>query len=148
MPEKVKHTNDGKCKKCQEIFDQYPGAHPALRKWFTDLQAKSKDAHISTCGRGKAKQEQYKKEGKSNASWGKSAHNFGCAVDIFQMIVDKSGKVEAVYPRKWFNETVKPALTDWLKWYGSPGASFPELPHVEVANWRDLARDGKVKLEE
>lgn len=135
---KVKHENNGKCLKCQEIMNRYPGFSPTLREWFEKLQAANPDAHTSCAGRGKADQEAALKGGFSKASYGKSSHNWNAALDIFQLTSD--GK--AAWPKAWFQKVVAPALTSELNWYGAPGSSFYELPHVEILVWRAL-RDAK-----
>jgi hypothetical protein len=144
----AKHINDGKCAKCAEIFDRYPSFHSGLRRWFEALQAKHKDAHISNAGRGKLEQEEFFKKKVSKAHYGQSAHNYGCAIDIFQL----DGNGQAAWPRGWFDAVVgfgvNVARDPALKWYGQKGSPYFELPHVEVANWRDLKTLGTAELVE
>lgn len=142
MPEqekrvKVRHQNNGKCPKCAQIFDKYPGVNSDLRSWFENVQDSHPTAHISCAGRGKADQEAVFAEGKSKARWGQSAHNWNCAIDIFHMKMNHDGSVVALYDRPWYIEIIEPNLEPFLKWYGTPGSSFYELPHVEIADWRN-----------
>jgi hypothetical protein len=135
----AKHTNNGKCKKCELIFNRYPGFHPGLKNWFFQLQANYPEAHISDAGRGKATQEEYFKKGSSKAHYGQSSHNFNAAIDIFKLHING-----AEWPRDWFKAVVKVAIdahnavaTFKIKWYGEPGSKFYELPHCEVDGWKN-----------
>ena len=139
----VKHVNNGKCPKCQEIFNTYEGFNTDLRAWFESLQDSHPSAHISCAGRGKAKQEEAVAKGASRAHYGESAHNFNCAIDLFVMQVGVD-----LYDRKWFMEIIEPNLEPFLNWYGKKGAKFYELPHIEVLDWRDLVKQGLAKLVE
>lgn len=123
---------------------RFPGVFPALRVWFDNLQESHPEAHISCAGRGEIEQEAVLRKGASRAPWKKSAHNWNAAVDIFEMSGDRSN----IYERAWFEKIVAPRIPDFLVWYGAPGAPFPELPHVEIKGWRELAAQGKLKLVE
>lgn len=141
-PPTPKHLNDGACFKCQLIFNRYPNFHPTLRTWFETLQSKVKDAHISCAGRGRAEQELYLSKGTSKASYGNSAHNYNCAIDIFR--ITQAGGAEWGVP--WFRDNIGPAvdafnssrLSPQLLWYGRPMAPYFELPHIEIKDWRLL----------
>lgn len=144
---KVKHTNNGDCLKCEEIFNRFPGFHQGLKTWFKQIQKNNPDAHIAAAGRGKVEQEQYLKAGTSKASYGKSAHNWNCAIDIFRM--HQNG---AEWPKSWFSEVIEKAVDEHNKtatfkitWYGKPGSKFYELPHCEVSDWK---KDTTLKLVE
>lgn len=129
----VKHTNNGRCEKCAEIFDKYPGFHAGLRDWFTEFQAKFPNSHISCAGRGREDQEACVKAGTSRAHFGQSAHNFNAAIDVFWIV-----QGDLSYDRTLYTGTIPPNLPGVFKWYGAPGASFPELPHIEVAGWANM----------
>jgi hypothetical protein len=133
----TRHTNNGDCKKCDEIFDRYPGFDTSLRSWFKSLQRDVPDAHISCAGRGRVDQEDAKKRGASNAHYGESAHNYNLAIDIFRL-----HQLGAEWPQSWFTEHIAPRLTKELlfDWYGAPGSEFFELPHVQVRSWKKLAQ--------
>ena len=147
MSKRVRHENTGNCLKCEEILTEYPGFYAPLKEWFKSLQRQHPDAHVSDAGRGRDEQERYKQRGASRASFGQSSHNYNCAIDIFQL-AEVDGKHRAMWPKKWFQTVVGNNLTSDLKWYGSPGSSFYELPHVEVKDWKGLARQGVVSLVE
>ncbi len=80
--------------------------------------------------------------GVSKAHWKRSAHNWNCALDLFCMIPG----VPNIYFNNWFENTLGPAIPDWLLWYGRKGAPYYELPHVEVKNWQELVRGKTVRL--
>ncbi len=140
---KTGHLNNGLCLKCLEIASKYKGIYEPLWSWFNYVQLMTPDAHISEAGRGREKQELFKRTGASRASYGHSAHNYNAAIDIFRM---KDGK--AVYEKKWYEKNIISRLELWIKWYGEPGSKFYELPHFEVYNWRQLALDAKLSLVE
>lgn len=137
------HTNEGDCKKCLEIFDRYPHFNEELKVWFLAIQLENPDAHISCAGRGRIDQEVAFKRGASRAHYGQSAHNYNCAIDIFQL-KDKS----AVWEVNWFRKVVAENLYPHLKWYGTPGAIYNELPHVEISDWPMLVKNKKAVLVE
>lgn len=137
------HQNNGECPKCAEIFNKYPKFEPKLRGWFIFFQSKYPEAHISCAGRGHAEQETKKLEGRSNASYGKSAHNYNCAIDIFVQLPKTD-----IYDKKWFANKVAPEVPFFLNWYGSPESDFYELPHIELREWRKLRTSGMVALVE
>ena len=93
----AKHRNTGACLECTEIFDTYPNFNKALREWFTTFQKFHKEVHISCAGRGAKEQEAALKAKRSRAPFGESAHNWGCAIDIFVLIAGRD-----IYFEKWF----------------------------------------------
>ena len=137
----AKHTNNGKCEKCQLIFDKFPGFHQGIREWFKQVQANHPETHISAAGRGKLEQEEYFNKKTSNAHYGQSAHNYNAAIDIFKL-----HDTGAEWPKTWFQAVIKPAIDAHnavanfkIKWYGEPGSKFYELPHCELAEWKSNA---------
>lgn len=135
------HKNDGDCQRCNEIFDRYPGFHQGLRNWFKQVQKNNPEAHISCAGRGKQDQEDLLRKKATRADWKESAHNWNCAIDIFE----QSGDTKNIYEWPWFVRVIEPVLTLDLVWYGKPGSSFFELPHVEVRNWKALTTTSLVE---
>lgn len=137
------HNNSGFCSSCTSILNKYPLFNSELRDWFRNIQKQFTDAHISCAGRGRLDQEILFHRGASKARYGQSAHNYNAAIDLFQ---NDNGM--ALWDREWFDMVVGANLTPRLKWYGSPGASFYELPHVELADWNAMAHRGELKLVE
>lgn len=82
--------------------------------------------------------------GATKAAWGRSAHNYGAAIDVFELDNDRSN----IYEREWFEKNLKPRLEPWLTWYGTEGSIFFELPHVQLENWRALVARGELFLVE
>lgn len=131
-----KHLNNGNCPHCEYLFNVYPNFNKDLYQWFKSFQKKNPEAHISCAGRGKEKQLEALRNKTSKANYGQSAHNYNCAIDVFVNLPNKN-----IYDKDWFNKKLKTYLNhEKFTWYGMPGAPFPELPHVEVKNWRDLIK--------
>lgn len=140
----MKHSNSGNCEMCQAILTRYPMV-PKLYEWFKHFQSIHPEAHVSCAGRGQLDQEACFMKKASRAHYGQSAHNYGAALDIFEMAGESPTNI---YENKWFYGVVQPALDSSLVWYGAPGAKFYELPHIELANWRELVAQGRLKLVE
>lgn len=143
MEPKLIHQNNGKCQKCLALFSKYPDFNQKLKMWFVMFQGLHPEAHISCAGRGFLEQMQKKDEGRSNAVYGKSAHNYNCAIDLF---VDLPGK--GIYDKNWFQNVLAHEVPYFLKWYGEPNSDYYELPHIELRDWKQLLATGQVKLVE
>ena len=145
VPVRLKHENSGRCLRCLEIINTYPNFHAGLRDWFTATQGLHlPEMHVAEAGRGREQQELMKQRGLSRAHYGESAHNYNCAIDIFE----QGGIRTNIYEQEWFEQKLKPHLPDFLSWYGEKGAVFFELPHIEVRAWRNLVTQGAAKLVE
>lgn len=137
----VHHENTGACAKCVEIFATYPEFYAPLQAWFVALQAQHPEVHISCAGRGQVDQEVCFERGASRAHWLQSSHNFNAAIDTFVL----SGGV-ATWPTPWYDNVIAPAIVGTpFSWYGAPGASFFELPHIEATDWKALAVAGTLQ---
>jgi hypothetical protein len=121
----------------------YPGFNQTVRGWFLLFQAKHPEAHISCAGRGLVEQEEKKAAGRSNAPYGRSAHNYNCAIDVFIQIPGKD-----LYDLEWFEKVLSPEIPFHLKWYGAKGSGYYELPHIELRNWRELLTRKEIALVE
>lgn len=137
------HKNNGHCGHCAEIFDRYPGFNGLLRSWFTMLQARHPEAHISCAGRGADEQNAKVQETRSKAVYGRSAHNWNAAIDVFCQISGTD-----IYDEDWFNDVLAPEIPDYLKWYGVLGSPYYELPHIELKEWKKLMSVGILSLVE
>jgi hypothetical protein len=142
---KRKHENNGSCIKCLEIMTKYYGIHEGLKFWFLDFQSKHPEGHVSEAGRGQDAQEALYRRKASKARWGESAHNYNAALDLFE---NGGEDKKDIYERKWFDEVLAPNLPSGIVWYGRPSSKFWELPHIEVAGWRELRDGGELKLVE
>lgn len=131
------HLNNGRCPRCAEIKDRYPGFSRVLWSWFDFFQADHPEFHLSEAGRGKIQQEKDFSEGLSKAHYLESAHNYNAALDSFIQVPGLS-----MYDKDWYNRNLAPALPKNIVWYGRPGCSFREFPHIELINWRELRDSG------
>lgn len=140
----MKHINNSACPKCLEIINRYPGFCQVVYQWFVKLQEEVPEAHVAWAGRNKVDQENFYRLKTSRAHYGQSAHNWNAAVDLFKLEYPAG----AVWPKSWFAEKIGPRVLkeSALCWYGAPGASFPELPHVELRQWRADAQSGLLQL--
>lgn len=141
-----KHENSGKCPRCAVIFDAFPGFYAPLRLWFEFFQGLHPEAHVSCAGRGKEAQEKCVLEKTSRAHYGDSSHNWNAAIDLFEL----GGEPKNIYESNWFMTVLRPELDNHpeFNWYGRPDAEFQELPHIEIAKWRELALNDIIKLVE
>jgi hypothetical protein len=137
------HDLSGTCEACQAIFLKYPLFAGELMIWFKSVQREIPDFHISCAGRGRASQNLFFKSGLSKAPYAQSAHNYNAAIDTFRL---KDGKYE-LNPT-WYHLVIAPCLYSGLTWYGASDAKFYELPHIELADWRDRAKNGVLTLVE
>lgn len=140
----MKHRNNGNCEKCREIFSEYPLQTYFLFDWFVEFQLMFPELHISEAGRGRVKQAAYLERKASLAKYGESAHNYHAAIDTFVMLPEAN----TIYPRHWYYNILEPRLPAFLNWYGARGAKFPELPHIEIRNWKEMVNNGELKLVE
>lgn len=140
----MKHLDNGHCPRCVEIINRYKGFHQPMYQWFFDFQLKHPEAHVSEAGRGEIDQEAAFNRRASKARWMQSAHNYNCALDIFETGNDR----RLIYETNWFRTVLANNIPKWITWYGAPGAKFPELPHVELKGWRELAKKGSLWLVE
>lgn len=138
----MNHVSNGQCLKCLTIMNLYDGIHEDLKSWFVMMQARHPEIHVSEAGRGEERQRVLYLEGKSRARWSESAHNYNCAIDVFCLFDDGRD----IYNKVWFHEVLAPEIPNFLTWYGAPGAKFPELPHIEVKDWKKLVEKKKVSL--
>lgn len=141
---KPKHENNGKCSKCEEIFARYPAFHKQLKEWFFALQANIPNCHIAYAGRGKIEQDQFFAKGASKAKWGESPHNYGLAIDVFELSI-----IGARWDLNWYRSIINPEVkkTDWLE-HGLDWQKFRDAPHIQIKNWRELVKNGSAKLVE
>ena len=139
----TKHQNNGDCAHCDQIMDRYPNFNAELRTWFKAFQKSHPEAHCSCAGRGEMDQEAAFIRKTSRAHWKQSSHNYNCALDLFEMSAGYPGDI---YAREWFDKVLAPEVPEWIDWYGKPHAPFPELPHIEVKEWRQLLADGRLTL--
>lgn len=133
------HKNDGSCQDCLKIIHRYPNFNETLLTWFQAMQLMHEDLHTSCAGRGMVDQEAAFARGASKAHWLHSAHNFNCALDLFQL---KDGKY--TLDEDWFRSVVGANIYPSLMWLGERGSSYYELPHIELTVWPSLVKNKTV----
>lgn len=138
----MKHENTGRCLQCLAIINRYEGFNQTLKDWFIALQEKHPEVHTSCAGRGIVDQENLFLRGATRARWMQSAHNYNAALDLFVVIKGE----KSIYPPWWFKDVLAKNIPQWMEWYGAPGAKFPELPHVQMKDWKVLLTRGDIKL--
>lgn len=72
----------------------------------------------------------------TDAPAGKSAHNYGLAIDIVPMV---NGKPDWNGADPVWEQLGELGEAAGLTWLGAPGSRFPEKPHLEHPDWRNLA---------
>ena len=131
------HENNGACIGCINMLNAHPSFNLRLSTWFKEFQSRHPEAHISCAGRGRIEQEILYQRRATRAHYPQSAHNWGAAIDIFC-----NNDSITIFPVKWFYEVLRPEISIGLTWYGSPGAEFYEMPHIEVSGWSEMAHQG------
>lgn len=132
----AKHTNTEECLKCEEILQ---GADPDLVAWFKSERKRDPELHCSCSVRGKVEQQKAKAEGKSNADYGKSPHNYrpSMALDLFFIVKDTAAWILSRY------KAIAARKPTWLTWgadWNDNGSTadekFKDSPHFEKKNWK------------
>lgn len=107
------------------------------------------DFKIICSQRGAADQQKAHDEGHSNATFGKSPHNYNpCfAVDVIPYPFNGDWNDKTLVPRlKTIADEFKSAGRDMLVpiVWGGDWTSLKDFPHMELANWRELAKLAKL----
>lgn len=132
----------------RKIEDLHPDLQVITREFLRRCEAAGLDILITCTWRSPAEQDALYAQGRSkpgprvtNARAGQSAHN--CthhgkpAARAFDIVPLQHGK--AVWDAKHAAWKVagEIGVALGLKWYGSPGSKFPELPHFELpGSWQ------------
>jgi len=128
-----KHLNIDVCSKCEEIMAKCKNEE--LLNFYKQFRKDHKDAHVSCCYRGEKEQEEAFLKGTSKAHFGQSAHSYALALDWFRITQSGGASFDAF----WYKSFLKPAsVAAGLVWGGD--WSFKDLPHVELKNWKELAK--------
>lgn len=72
----------------------------------------------------------------TRAKAGQSAHNYGLAIDVVPMVNGKPDWEEADPVWKTIGQLGQAAGLTWL---GASDSTFPEEPHFELPDWREVA---------
>lgn len=140
----ARHENSGKCEKCADIMNRF-GVEQNLRSWFTIMQAKYPEAHVSFAGRTKEEQQELFDHKITNAVFGQSPHNYtpSLAIDIFRLVKKEDGTYKAEFSIQWYKDVLIPEKPHNIKW----GGEFKNLvdgPHFEVNGWQRV--QGKILI--
>lgn len=119
--------------------------HPLLQK-VVDEAIKEVDFVILDAQRGRGEQERAFKQGNSKAHFGQSAHNYAPAVamDICPYPIDWNDVPKFVAMSKVVKAKAKALGVELV--YGGDWKSIKDYPHFELANWKQLVKDGSVDL--
>ena len=139
----MSHINNGRCSKCEEIFNRFPGFDQGLKTWFYKVQKEVPRFHIAEAGRGRVEQEKDFGRGASKAHYGQSAHNANAAIDTFFLDNENQYSLD-----ERFYELIKVYIDDTIEWYGAKGAKFYERPHFQVADFEERKKSGRLNLVE
>lgn len=72
----------------------------------------------------------------TDAPPGRSAHNYGLAIDVVPIV---NGKLDWNRKDPIWQQVGELGVAAGLTWLGSPNSKFPEKPHFQHPNWRALA---------
>lgn len=72
----------------------------------------------------------------TDAPPGRSAHNYGLAIDVVPIV---NGKLDWNRKDPIWQKVGEIGVAAGLQWAGTPGFPFPELPHFQHPTWRALA---------
>ncbi len=131
----AKHELSPKCPKCQEMLYAY-ATDPVMREWFENLQVERPEVHLAYTYRGKTEQDKFFREGKSNAKFGKSPHNYlpALAIDIFFLV-----NGQYYLDMAWL-KSIADTLPPGIEW-GGRFKSLKDGPHFQLIGWEDKAAD-------
>ena len=116
-------------------------AAPALQQFWAALQLEEPPFPVlyyalGDAYRGQADQEQAKAEGKSNAGWTESPHNYrpARAIDIYPIIPTDRGPEVSNDPAHY--QQIRDLAGEMFLVSGCNFQGFQDCPHVELPNWR------------
>lgn len=127
----------------RSLDDLRPELRPQVDAFLAACEAAGVDVLVTCTLRSDEEQAALYAQGRSapghivtDAPAGKSAHNFGLAIDVVPLV---NGKPDwNGHDPVWF--TLGQLGQDaGLQWAGAPGFPFPEEPHFQHPDWRNLA---------
>lgn len=128
------HEAGDVCPLCEAKLET---AHPDLVLWFRRVKKRHINVHISWAFRGQEDQNKMYLEGKTNATFGKSPHNYmedgkkrSKALDLFLLDEDGVARFPPMFYAKLNAENE--ADKEPLKW-GGKFKSFGDANHFELA---------------
>jgi peptidoglycan L-alanyl-D-glutamate endopeptidase CwlK len=127
----------------RSLDDLHPEIRPMVDDFLTACSAAGLDVLVTCTRRSNAEQAALYASGRTapgyvvtDAPAGRSAHNFGLAIDIVPLV---NGKPDWKGSDPVWKQIGQIGVAAGLQWAGSPGFPFPEEPHFQHPIWRTLA---------
>jgi peptidoglycan L-alanyl-D-glutamate endopeptidase CwlK len=127
----------------RSLDDLRPEVRPQVDAFLAACKAASIDVLVTCTLRSNAEQAALYAQGRTtpgirvtDAPAGRSAHNFGLAIDVVPVV---NGKLDWERKDPVWQKVGQLGVIANLQWAGTPGFPFPELPHFQHPNWRALA---------
>lgn len=127
----------------RNLDDLRPEVRPQVDAFLSACAAADIDVLVTCTLRSNAEQAALYAQGRTapgsrvtDAPAGRSAHNFGLAIDVVPIV---NGKLDWDRKDPVWQKVGELGLAAGLQWAGTPGFPFPELPHFQHPTWRDLA---------
>jgi peptidoglycan LD-endopeptidase CwlK len=127
----------------RSLDDLRPEIRPQVDAFLSACQAAGIDVLVTCTLRSNDEQAALYAQGRSapghivtDAQAGRSAHNYGLALDIVPMV---NGKPDWNGHDPVWLTLGSLGQAAGLQWAGAPGFPFPEEPHFQHPNWRAVA---------
>jgi len=127
----------------RSLDDLRPEIRPQVDTFLAACESAGVDVLVTCTLRSNEEQAQLYAQGRTSpghivtdAPAGKSAHNFGLAIDVVPMV---NGKPDWNGHDPVWHVIGDLAQAAGLQWAGAPGFPFPEEPHMQHPTWRALA---------
>jgi peptidoglycan LD-endopeptidase CwlK len=119
-----------------------PEIRPLADAFLGACSAANIDILVTCCYRSNEEQAALYAQGRTtpghivtNAPPGESAHNYGLALDVVPIV---NGKPDWRGTDPVWQQLGALGEQAGLTWLGAPGSRFPEEPHMELPNWRQV----------
>lgn len=127
----------------RSLDDLRPEVRPLVDSFLAACTDVNIDVIVTCTSRSNADQDVLYAQGRTtpghivtNAKAGQSAHNYGLAIDIVPIV---SGKPDWNGGDSIWQTVGDLGQQAGLTWLGALGSPFPEKPHFELPNWRQIA---------
>jgi peptidoglycan LD-endopeptidase CwlK len=127
----------------RSLDDLRPEIRPQVDAFLAECAASNIDVLVTCTLRSNAEQADLYAQGRTqpghivtDAPAGKSAHNYGLAIDVVPMV---NGKPDWNGHDPVWMQIGEIGQNAGLQWAGAPGFPFPEEPHFQHPNWREIA---------
>jgi len=128
----------------RSLDDLRPEIRPMVDVFLASCLAAGIDVLVTCTLRSRDEQAALYAQGRSapghtvtDAPAGRSAHNFGLALDVVPMV---NGKPDWRGGDPVWKQIGQLGEAAGLQWAGAPGFPFPEEPHFQHPTWRALTR--------